>query len=308
MSKKNNFIFLGLISAIVGGGAVLGNYLYKISSDPSHKFTGEHDANKTITDGKLWVRNNKEKQDLYIESLDKLKLHASYIKAEGDSHKYAVLVHGIHDTNEYMGIYGQHYLEQGINLLMPDLRGHGRSEGSYAGYGYDDRMDVMEWIYWIIKRDSEAKIFIHGVSMGAAAVLMTTGEHLPSNVVAAIADSSYTTALDEFTYVYKKSGKAFLPTKFMNWLLRLEIKMRSGFDIVESAPIKAVARSKTPTLFMHGDEDTFIPPVMCSRLFEAAKCQREYCITLGANHIMGVVVDPVNYWKKVDAFLAEKIK
>ncbi|MCR5101528.1 MAG: alpha/beta hydrolase [Butyrivibrio sp.] len=308
MAKKNHFLFLGFVSAIVGGGAVLGNYLYNLSSNPKTRFS-EEGSNKEdeIMQGRLWIRDHERRQDLYIDSLDKLRLHASYISTEKESHKYAILIHGIHDNNEEMGVYAKHYYDQGINILTPDLRGHGQSEGTYAGYGYYDRMDIMEWIYWIIKRDANAKIFLHGVSMGAATTLMTTGEHLPANVVAAISDSSFTAALEEFVYVYKKGKKAILPSGFMTWLLWLEIRVRAGYDIKLASPIKAVVKSKTPTLFIHGDEDGFIPPNMCARLFEAAQCEKEYCIILGADHIKGVIVDPSNYWKKIDNFIKSKI-
>jgi fermentation-respiration switch protein FrsA (DUF1100 family) len=88
-------------------------------------------------------------------------------------------------------------------------------------------------------------------------------------------------------------------------LLRLNILLRAGYDINDVKPISAVARSTTPTLFIHGDDDTFVDPHMCSRLYEAASCPKQYCMILGAGHIESVVKDPVNYWSKVDAFTAK---
>ena len=81
------------------------------------------------------------------------------------------------------------------------------------------------------------------------------------------------------------------------------IYLRAGYDINAVKPIEAVAKSTTPTLFIHGDDDQFIDPQMCSRLYEAAKCQKQYCMILGAGHIEGVVKDPANYWGKIKTFL-----
>ena len=305
MSKKNSLLKLGIFSAIFGGTYAFSNYIYKISSVPHQHNDGDSDFDKSITEGRYFVRNNPDRQDMYITSIDQLKLHASYIHAENESHQYAIIIHGIWDNHESNGVYAKHYLEKGINVLLPDLRGFGKSEGKYIGYGFDDRLDIMEWIYWLIKRDPEAKILIHGMSMGAATTLMTTGEKLPQNVKAAIADSSYSTLREQFAATYKSFKGSFIPVPIALALARVITLIRSGFDINEVNPIKAVANSSTPTLFIHGDDDTFIDPHMCSRLYEAASCPKQYCMILGAGHIESVVKDPENYWKKISEFLSK---
>ena len=264
-----------------------------------------NDFDPSITEGRMFVRKHPDRQDMYIEAIDQIKLHASYIAAKENSHRYAIIIHGIWDNHETNGIYAKHYLEKGINCLLPDLRGFGKSEGKYIGYGYDDRLDILEWIYWIIKRDPEAKIILHGMSMGSATTLMTTGEKLPPNVKAAIADSSYTTLREQFAHTYKMFKGSFIPVPIALFLARIIIRLKAGFDINDVNPIEAVERSTTPTLFIHGDNDTFIDPQMCSRLYETAKCPKQYCLILGAGHIECVVRDPENYWAKIDNFLSK---
>ena len=46
------------------------------------------------------------------------------------------------------------------------------------GMGWLDRLDIISWINWIIEQDPDAQIVLHGVSMGAATVMMTSGESL----------------------------------------------------------------------------------------------------------------------------------
>lgn len=305
MSKKNAFLGLSIFTALFGGVYAFGNYIYKISSVP-HQHTDEDDGrdfDPEITRGRRFVRNHERRQDMYIDSIDCLKLHASYIPAKDESHRYVILIHGIWDNHEANGVYAEHYLEKGINCLLPDLRGFGQSEGKYIGYGYDDRLDILEWIHWIIKRDPEAKIILHGMSMGAATTLMTTGENLPENVKGAIADSSYSTLRQQFASTYKSFKGSFVPVPIALGLSRLIILCRAGYDINRVRPIDAVKMSKTPTLFIHGDNDTFIDPHMCSRLYEAAECPKQFCMILGAGHIEGVVKDPTNYWNKISSFL-----
>ena len=302
MSKKNKFLKFSLFTALFGSVFAFSDYAYKAATVPHQHTDDSKDFDPAISRGRSFIRNHSDRQDLYIESIDKLRLHANYIPAGDDIHNYVILIHGIWDNNESNGIYAEHYLEKGFNCLLPDLRGFGKSEGKYIGYGLDDRLDIMEWIYWIIKRDPDARIFLHGMSMGAATVLMACGEHLPENVKGAIADSSYTSLPEQFASAYKKFKGSYIPTPIAVILLRLNILLRAGYDINDVKPISAVARSATPTLFIHGDDDTFVDPHMCSRLYEAASCPKQYCMILGAGHIESVVKDPVNYWSKVDTF------
>ena len=308
MNLKKTLVRLSAATAVLGGLYAFSDYVYRVSSVP-HTHTDEDDASQdiVITNGRKFVRNHPDRTDVYIDSFDSLKLHASFIPAKEPSEKYVILIHGIWDNHEANGVYAEHYLEKGFNCLLPDLRGFGQSEGKYIGYGLDDRKDILEWINWIIQRNPESVILLHGMSMGAATTLMTTGEFLPENVKGAIADSSYTTLPEEFAGTYRKFKGSVLPIPLAIAIMRLMIRIRSGFDINDVRPIDAVKRSTTPTLFIHGDDDTFIDPHMCSRLYEAANCPKHYCIILGAEHIQGVVLDPFNYWAKVDTFISKYI-
>ena len=134
---------------------------------------------------------------------------------------------------------------------------------------------------------------------------LSFGKKLPENVKAAIADSAYATLTEQFAATYKRFKGSFVPIPIALVISRIMIYLRSGFDINTVKPIEAVAKSTTPTLFIHGDDDTFIDPHMCSRLYEAAKCPKQYCMILGAGHIESVVKDPENYWKKISEFLSK---
>ncbi len=301
MKKTNPLIKISAFAAVIGAAIAFGNYLYKVSSKP-HEHGGSNDFDPLITEGRNFIRNHPDKKDIYIESFDELKLHASYIPASEQTHNYCVLVHGIWDNHESNGIYARHYLEKGINCLLPDNRGFGESEGEYIGYGLDDSLDILEWIHRIIDKDPDARIILHGMSMGAATVLMCSGAKLPENIKGIVADSAYTTLREQFAASYRIVAGAYVPIPIALAISRIIIRLRSGFDIYDVSPIDAVKKSVTPILFIHGDNDTFIDPHMCSRLYEAAGCPKQYCMILGAGHIAGVVVDPDNYWAKVDSF------
>ena len=303
MSKRRNFVLFGLFSAFLGGGAALTSYFYNLSMVPKEKTEEDIASNPLDKSSVKWLRAFDKKEDVYINSLDELKLHGIYINTDENSHKYAICIHGIKSDGEYMAYYAKHYVDMGINVLLPDNRGYGKSEGDYTGYGYFDRLDIMEWIYFILRKDKNAQILLHGTSMGAAITLMTTGEHLPSQVKMAVADSSYSTLREEFADVYKNNQVGFFPVSVSLAFLRYLILIRCGYDINKINCLEAVSRSKTPTLFIHGDEDRLIDPQMCARLYEKCSAPKQYCLILGADHVRGAYVDPDTYWKKVHSLM-----
>ena len=48
--------------------------------------------------------------------------------------------------------------------------------------GWLDKEDLKCWINLIIEENKDAEIILHGSSMGAATVLMISGDELPANV------------------------------------------------------------------------------------------------------------------------------
>ena len=89
MSKNNTLVKLGIFSSVFGGIFAFSNYIYKISTVPKQHTDADdnRDFDPAITEGRKFVRNHPDRQDLFIDSIDKLKLHASYIPCKESSHR-----------------------------------------------------------------------------------------------------------------------------------------------------------------------------------------------------------------------------
>ena len=61
--------------------------------------------------------------------------------------------------------------------------------------------------------------------------------------------------------------------------------------------------SKTPTLFIHGVSDDFVPATMMAELYEAARCPKDFLWVPKAGHAESVSVDTKLYWDTVDGFV-----
>ena len=57
-------------------------------------------------------------------------------------------------------------------------------------------------------------------------------------------------------------------------------------------------------MFIHGEEDTYVPFAMVQKLYTAAQCQKELYTVPDAGHALSSTVDP-RYWDKVFAFIGK---
>jgi pimeloyl-ACP methyl ester carboxylesterase len=76
------------------------------------------------------------------------------------------------------------------------------------------------------------------------------------------------------------------------------IRLRAGYDLKETSPLRAVSGSRIPTLFIHGEEDRMIPVEMCWKLYDAALCDKEIMLVEGAGHAQAADKDPQRYFER----------
>ena len=292
-------VFL-LILLALGALILVGNYFYTFALD--HNAKGGFGSAAGIVDSEYTRWLLKDSRDVSLISDDGLELHA--YRVDGSvPHRYAVLCHGYQNNATGMASYGKHLFDLGYTVLLPDARGHGESEGDYIGMGWPERRDVVRWCQQLIAEDPEAEIVLYGVSMGAATVMMASGEaDLPVQVRCVIEDCGYTSVWDEFSGQLKELF-GLPPFPVLN-AADLVCRIRAGYSITEASALRQVERSVTPTLFIHGEEDTFVPFWMLEELYQAASCEKEKLVVPGAAHAESAAVAPELYWPAVDAFLA----
>lgn len=241
--------------------------------------------------------------DLSIVSNDelKLKLHADVYENGASNSKWAIVTHGYTGNAASMTRWVRNFYEQGYNVLAPDLRGHGSSEGSYIGMGWHDRLDMLQWIDEIIEMDTNAEIVLFGISMGGATVMMTAGEELPGNVKVIVEDCGYASVADVF--IYQLDDLFGLPEFPVMNAANTVTNIRAGYDLYEASAVNQLAKSTTPMLFIHGDIDTFVPYEMLGQVYEAAPVEKEKLVIEGAGHGEAEKVNPQLYWETIWGFV-----
>ena len=314
MNKKKKIILtisILLLVVILGVGGLVGNYFYNLALNP---FTSkdmifgddDDDTSLEVEADVNWLIKDSNYIDTYITSSDNLKLHAYEVKNENKTDKWAIVVHGYTSEGKLLSSKAKHLYNMGYNVLVPDLRSHGTSEGNYIGMGWHDRLDIIDWINYIVKNNPNSEIALHGTSMGSATVLMVSGEKLQSNVKAIVADCGYTSVYDEFSYQLKQlfNLPAFPIMNFSDVVTHI----RAGYCLNDASAINQVKKSTTPILYIHGDKDDFVPYYMMDELYNATNSEKEKLTIEGGEHAKSDLVNPKLYWSTVNSFLEKYIE
>lgn len=297
-------IIIVIVVLLALGLTFIGNYFFNYALNPNAADafeSGSSDSEYEPTPSDIWLEDSGA--SVYLTSEDGLQLHARQIlQPEEENHRWAVVCHGYKSNGSRMADYAAAFYQRGFSVLVPDARGHGQSEGDYIGMGWPERRDIVGWTNMILEHDPDAEIILFGVSMGAATVMMTAGEaDLPANVKLAIEDCGYTSVWDEFSV--QLNDLFGLPPFPIIPVTSLVCKARAGYFFGEASAEAQVAKATIPMLFIHGQEDAFVPYSMLQEVYDAANCPKEILSVPGAAHAESAAVSPELYWSTIDQFL-----
>ncbi len=296
-------IFLFIIT-----GFITGNFLFNLALNPKSSKSIiinrqlDEEEEKKENENRNWLNENSE--EVFIQN-KKIKLHGFEIKNKKESKIWIIAVHGYIEDSISMVDSAKRFINYGYNVLIPDLRAHGKSNGKYIGMGWLDRLDILEWIKYLLAKYANIKIILYGISMGASTVMMCSGENLPNNVKAIIEDCGYTSVWDEFE---KKLKTVFHIPKFpAMYIANFITKIKAGYSLKKASCIKQLKKCKIPILFIHGDKDKFVPFYMVNELYEVPNCPKEKLIIKNAGHAEAQIVEPQKYWHTVRKFIKRAI-
>lgn len=243
-----------------------------------------------------------------IQSRDLLTLHGELFTASPASKRTAILFHGY--TSQGMNdcpTMAEYFMERGYNALIVDQRSHGKSEGRYIGFGILDRFDCIRWIeYALAHFGKDSDIVLYGVSMGGATVLMASGtEGFPKNVKAIIADCAFTSPYDIFKHILKRDYH--LPPHPVMDINERICKKKAGYGFADYSTFDAMEAGACPILFIHGDEDKFVPTRMSVDNYNACTSPKKLLIIENAGHAASLYENEELYKETVTEFLNEHL-
>lgn len=299
-----------LLLVLIGGSV----YMLRFALMPDNNHTRDyrlkyHNLFVQYPETRPWVDSLQRVgalRDTFVTMATGERHHALFMAAPRKTNRTAVVVHGYTDNAVSMLFlaYMYHH-DMGMNVLLPDLHGHGKSQGREAGMGWKERWDVLRWVAIAdsLYRDTTdvSRIVVHGVSMGAATTMNLSGEKTPEAVRCFVEDCGYTSAWDEFS---DQLGKQFgLPDFPLLYTASAVCKLRYGWSFGEDSPLKQLKKSHKPMLFIHGASDTYVPTAMVYPLYRAKPVPKELYVAPGSEHAKSYRDHRQEYTAKVRAFV-----
>lgn len=247
-----------------------------------------------------------DRENAFLQSgIDNKKIHAYVIEQPEKSDKWLYTMHGFTGSPIDMALVAKEFYEKGYNILAVSMRGHALSSDDRNSMGYLDAKDAVQWTDYILEKTPDAKIVMHGMSMGAAACMMSLGENLPDNVKCAIEDCGFARCQEQNIGVAEQFiGK---PARLFGMYLNGVMKALRGYDMTDINPINCVRASKVPIFFIHGEKDEVVPVKNVYELYEACPTPKELLVVPGAKHTMASVNGYEDYFGKAFEFVGKYI-
>ncbi len=218
--------------------------------------------------------------------------------------RYAALVlPGWTDRKEYLYAEVKLMFDAGLSVLIPDQRSQGTSEGEYSSFGYFESMDAMGWIN-LLKEKGFHRIVLYGRSMGAATTMITACKY-PQDIACAVEDCGFTSMRDEVSSFTRTRVRWVPPFLYplLTWISNPLIKKRAGYQMEDASPISLLPGCQVPMLFIHGEEDTFVPYAMMADLYAAHPGPKERLSVENAGHALSLAVGGQQYINTVHNFI-----
>jgi len=235
-----------------------------------------------------------------------LKLNCWLIKAAQPARGTIVYLHGVADC-KIDGLrlskllHAEHY-----NVMLPDARNHGESDGEFCTFGYFEKHDVLKVIDYLRSRSdlSAGKFGVFGTSMGAAVALQAAA--IDPRIEAVVAENSFATLRSIFDDYQKRMIQ--LPFHYLRNIVIKRSEQIAGFRANDVSPLDCVKDLRIPVMFIYGTEDHLISCHYSVVLYEAKPAPKDLFAIPGAKHNDTWKVAGKLYEEKLLAFFGTHLR
>jgi pimeloyl-ACP methyl ester carboxylesterase len=167
-----------------------------------------------------------------------------------------------------------------------------------SGFGWKERSDVIAAIAALRSHGVQETAAL-GISDGAAAAVCAAADG--ARLSAIVSDSSYAKLKALLARIPPMDSLNPLFDRTVSW----ELGLMLGNAIDRVAPARAAAKiGNCPLMVINGADDPLVRPSDAREIFASATGPKELWIVPAAGHAAALAVQPEQYRKRVDTFLA----
>lgn len=221
-------------------------------------------------------------RDLAIHTEDGIRLHGWFIPAATTGARRVLLFfHGNAGNIAHRGASVAIFHRLGLDILLLDYRGYGRSEGAPSEAGlYRDSRAAWRWLT-LDQGIAPAHIVLFGRSLGGIVAAHLAAEVQPGGL---ILESTFSSARDLADTLFPLLSRAIV----------LPFRLDAA---------GALHQVRCPVLVLHSPDDEIIPYALGRRLFAAAPEPKGF-VVLRDGHNDGFLRSQPGYEQALDQYLA----
>lgn len=300
-----------LIVLATAAGAYAGNLAYnEFREAPWDQILGIRNNSRHVAPIRV-LEKERQWEAVRVNAPDGTILRGTYIASTSHSHKTVILLHGLYQNRSMCLGYVPIYQNLGYNVLLIDQRGHGESEGAHTDWGLSEPEDMEMWMQWLRRKDPQAVIGLHGISLGAAMALLYAGSDRQQQVAFVIVDSSYGNIISmgrEKLMDWTGDKNLVLGYDLLDPFFQAAMLVHTHKLVSSIEPAHAVHFIKVPVLFLHGSADTLVPVKTAQSLYDQCGSGHKYLhVFRDSPHAAAIETDRREYVRTVTDFLEENV-
>jgi len=200
--------------------------------------------------------------------IDAWVLHSRSVNTELDGSPMerrgtVVIMHGLLDSKARYLFLGKLLANEGFDVVLVDLRAHGRSGGKYVTWGAREKLEIRDVMDTLVNEDVVGTpIYALGVSMGGCVAVQYAAIDERCKGVLAVAPPA---GIEEIArHMYPLLGE-----KDLGEAVALAGEIGS-FDPAEASAVDAARKLRCPLIVVHGKLDLVVPFEHSRAIYKAA--------------------------------------
>lgn len=224
----------------------------------------------------------RREQLLTLQTVDGVSISAARVDGPPDAPAVVVLVHGFLNSSRSPTVHNfAHLLASTVHVVVPDLRGHGRSGGRVT-LGALEPLDVAVAVDQAHRSWPELPVVTVGTSLGGIAVLRHAGLIGGVDGTVAISAPAY---YDPETREGARRLTRFVESRAMRGVAATFLSTRVGLlPPVDDMAAAVAAIAPAFTIVVHDPDEGYFGVEHAHAIYDAAREPKELWLLPGAGH------------------------